>query len=310
MAAQGEIPPPLEDSPKCPRCSLVGICLPDEVTFLRGGRYIIKPDDVRRLVTVRDDALPMYVHRQGATVGKSGETLTVKLRRETIATARMLNVSSLSIFGNVQITAQATRELLDRGLPVCHFSYGGWLKGITASMSHKNVELRIAQFRAAADLSFSLSISQEIVKAKIRNCRVFLRRNNSSVPQAVLNELERLARSASGADSLQTLLGIEGAAARVYFSHFGDMLQKENSTFDFRTRNRRPPRDPVNAVLSFLYSMLMRQVMVSCHVCRVRSLLGRIPSTQIWPTGSGTRSGGGISSVNRRFRDITAVQQR
>ena len=263
MAAQGEIPPPLEDSPKCPRCSLVGICLPDEVTFLRGGRYIIKPDDVRRLVTVRDDALPMYVQTQGATVGKSGETLTVKLRRETIATARMLNVSSLSIFGNVQITAQATRELLDRGLPVCHFSYGGWLKGITASMSHKNVELRIAQFRAAADLSFSLSISQEIVKAKIRNCRVFLRRNNSSVPQAVLNELERLARSASGADSLQTLLGIEGAAARVYFSHFGDMLQKENSTFDFRTRNRRPPRDPVNAVLSFLYSMLMRQVMVS-----------------------------------------------
>ena len=66
MAAGGEMPPPLEDSPKCPRCSLVGICLPDEVTFLNGGHYVVKPDDVRRMVPARDDALPMYVQAQGA----------------------------------------------------------------------------------------------------------------------------------------------------------------------------------------------------------------------------------------------------
>ena len=80
MAERGEIPPPLDDSPKCPRCSLVGICLPDEVTFLNGGSHVVKPDDVRRMVPARDDALPMYVQVQGGIVGKSGDNLTVRVR--------------------------------------------------------------------------------------------------------------------------------------------------------------------------------------------------------------------------------------
>ena len=80
MAVGGKIPPPLEDSPKCPRCSLVGICLPDEVTFLKGSRHVVKPDDVRRMAPARDDALPMYVTTQGGVVGKSGDNLTVSVK--------------------------------------------------------------------------------------------------------------------------------------------------------------------------------------------------------------------------------------
>lgn len=107
MAASGEIPPPLEDSPKCPRCSLVGICLPDEITFLKGSQYVVRPDDVRRMMPARDDALPMYVTTQGGVVGKSGDTLTVRVNRKMIAKSRLLDVSSVSIFGNAQVTAQA-----------------------------------------------------------------------------------------------------------------------------------------------------------------------------------------------------------
>ena len=92
---------------------------------------------------------------------------------------------------------------------------------------------------------------------------MLLRRNHPEPPEAALREIKRLAASALTADSLQTLLGIEGAAARVYFAHFGSMLRARAQSFDFHTRNRRPPRDPVNAVLSFLYSMLIRQAMVS-----------------------------------------------
>ena len=263
MAVGGKIPPPLEDSPKCPRCSLVGICLPDEVTFLKGNRHVVKPDDVRRMAPARDDALPMYVTTQGGVVGKSGDNLTVSVKREVVARARLLDVSSLSIFGNTQVTSQATRELLDRAIPVCHFTYGGWLKGITWSMGHKNVELRIAQFRAAGDSLTSLSIARDIVVAKLRNSRVMLRRNHTDSPQAALQEIDRLCKSAMSADSLQTLLGIEGAAARVYFANFASLIKSDRSTFDFRTRNRRPPRDPVNAVLSFLYSMLIKQALIS-----------------------------------------------
>ena len=263
VAGGGEIPPPLEDSPKCPRCSLVGICLPDEVSFLKGSRYVVRPDDVRRLMPARDDALPMYVVAQGGVVGKSGETLTVRVKGKTAAKARLLDISSLSIFGNVQVTAQATRELLERGIPICHFSYGGWLKGVTWGMAHKNVELRMHQFRVAGDPPASLAIAKEIVTAKIRNSRVMLRRNHAQAPTTAVEELKRLTGMVESADSFGTLLGIEGAAARVYFANFGGMLKSGIPAFDFRTRNRRPPKDPVNAVLSFLYSMLMRQAMVS-----------------------------------------------
>ncbi|MYC23888.1 MAG: CRISPR-associated endonuclease Cas1 [Caldilineaceae bacterium SB0662_bin_25] len=263
MADSGEIPPPLEDSPKCPRCSLVGICLPDEVSFLKGSRYVVRPDDVRRLMPARDDALPMYVVAQGALVGKSGDTLTVKVKGKAAAKARLLDVSSLSIFGNAQVTAQATRELLERGIPICHFTYGGWQKGVTWGMAHKNVELRMHQFRVAGDQSMSLAIAKEMVTAKLRNSRVMLRRNHPQPPATALEEIKRLTAMVETADSFGTLLGIEGAAARVYFAHFGGMIKAGISTFNFRTRNRRPPKDPVNAVLSFLYSILMRQAMVS-----------------------------------------------
>ena len=263
MASVGEIPPPLEDSPKCPRCSLVGICLPDEVTFLKDGHYRVRPDDVRRMVPARDDALPVYVITQGAVVGKSGDNLRVQAKGATIAETRLLDVSSVSIFGNAQITAQATRELLDRGIPICHFSYGGWLKGVTWWMMHKNVELRIAQYRAAGDDAAALPVAREMVVAKLRNSRVMLRRNHPSSPRYALDEIGRLTVGARAAESFATLLGLEGAAARVYFAHFGSMLNTGTPSFDFLTRNRRPPRDPVNAVLSFLYAMLTRQVLVS-----------------------------------------------
>ena len=263
MAAGGEMPPPLEDSPKCPRCSLVGICLPDEVTFLNGSNYVVKPDDVRRMMPARDDALPMYVLTQGGIVGKSGDNLTVRVRGEKVASARLLDVSNLSIFGNAQVTAQATREMLDRNIPICHFTYGGWLKGITLGMAHKNVELRMRQFAVAGDRITSLSIARDLVIAKLRNSRVMLRRNHPDAPPAALKEIARLSRSARTADSFQTLLGIEGAAASVYFANFGAMIQSEESEFDFRVRSRRPPKDPVNAVLSFLYSMLIKQALVS-----------------------------------------------
>ena len=263
MSSLDEIPPPLEDSPKCPRCSLVGICLPDEVSFLKGSAYVVKPDDVRRMAPARDDALPMYVQAQGAVVGKSGDNVTVRVKGQVVSKTRLLDVSSLSIFGNAQVTAQAVRELLDRGIPICHFTYGGWLKGVTWGMGHKNVDLRIHQFAAAGDRIGSVMVARELVIAKLRNSRVMLRRNHPDAPEQALKEIMRLSRNARKVDSLQTLLGIEGAAASVYFANFGAMIRSEESAFDFRTRNRRPPKDPVNAVLSFLYSMLIKQTLVS-----------------------------------------------
>lgn len=263
IAASGRIPPPLVDSPKCPRCSLVGICLPDEVNLLSDRVESIRQEDVRRLAPARDDALPLYVQAQGAVIGRSGDVLEIRLKGDVVQQVKLLEVSHVALFGNVQVTAQALRELCDRNVPVCHFSYGGWFRGITTGMAHKNVELRCRQFAVAASPEAALPIAREMVHGKVRNARTLLRRNHRQPPEAALSELDRLARSARVSRSLESLLGIEGAAARTYFSEFQGMLKTDSITFDFRSRNRRPPRDPVNAILSFLYAMLIKDTMVT-----------------------------------------------
>lgn len=264
-AASGRIPPPLVDSPKCPRCSLVGICLPDEVNLLStgGGRVPIGRDDVRRLTPARTENLPVYVQTQGATIGKSGDVLQVKQKGEVVESVRIMEISHLAIFGNVQISAQALRELCDRNIPICHFSYGGWFIAITQGMAHKNIDLRRHQFAGAGAPGVYLPIAREMVYGKIRNSRTLLRRNHQAQPVAALAELDRLSYRTHTADSLDTLLGIEGAAARAYFAEFQGMLKTTSLAFAFRGRNRRPPRDPVNAILSFTYAMLIKDATVT-----------------------------------------------
>lgn len=259
--ARGGIPPALVDSPKCPRCSLVGICLPDEVNAL-AVRTERRPE-TRRLVPARDDALPVYVQEQGASVGKSGDRLLIRAGQKELQSVRLIDVSQLCVFGNVQISTQALRELCSREIPVCYYTFGGWFTAITHGMTHKNVELRRRQYEAARDPETSLALARVFIQGKIKNSRTMLRRNHSGLGAAVLREMSRLAQRAVLADSPETLLGTEGAAARAYFANFAGMLKTgDPMTFDFQSRNRRPPRDPVNALLSFAYALLTKELTI------------------------------------------------
>jgi CRISPR-associated protein Cas1 len=275
-AEGGVIPPPLVDSPKCPRCSLVGICLPDEVRYLVDGP--VDEDGPRRLVPARDDALPVYVSSQGMTVGKSGDRLEIKERGKLVQEVRMLDVSQLCLFGNVQVTTQAQKELLERGAAVCYFTYGGWFYGMATGPMHKNVELRRNQYAAAADEGRSLSLAARFVEAKIKNSRTLLRRNGIGVPDEALDRLADLAKEAVKAESQESLLGLEGLAARIYFSQFSSMLKPKGegavAQFDFTGRNRRPPRDPVNAMLSYAYSLLAKDFTVTAQAVGLDPYLG------------------------------------
>ena len=259
VAAEGVIPPPLEDSPKCPRCSLVEICLPDEVHHLKGADVAPRP-----IAVPCTEALPLYVQARHAKVAKSGDTLVVTVDDAELATARLEETSQVVVMGNVYLTTPCLHELMWRGIPVTWHSYGGWFFGHTTGNGHKNVELRTAQYRASFDESTCLQFARGLVSAKIQNCRTLLRRNwkraESSNP--VLVDLKSDGRRAARSESLPELLGVEGTAAARYFRSFGAMLQEPASDaefgFDFETRNRRPPKDPVNALLSFAYSLLVR----------------------------------------------------
>lgn len=246
-------PPPLVDSPKCPRCALVGICLPDEIAFLRGQPVT----EVRRLVPARDDRAPLYVLEQGASVGRSGERLVVRPPGGEEISVRLLDVSHVSVFGNIQVSAQAIRSLAEREILLFHHTYGGWLVAVTGGIPHRNIGLRVEQYRVADDPSRAVPIARAIVGGKLRNQRTLLRRNHRELPSAARQELTRFLRSAQGADSLERLFGVEGMAARLYFALFPGML-RETMGFDRSGRVRRPPPDPINAMLSFLYSLLVK----------------------------------------------------
>ena len=273
-----EAPPPLVDSPKCPRCSLVGICLPDETNLLRG---LEDGDRVRRLVPARDDALPLYVQSAGAKVGRSGAELVVETRDGEKHTVRIGDTSHVALFGAVQISTQAIQDLCDRGIPIVYLSSGGWFYGITRGMDHKNIELRRRQFAAAEAADRALQIAKRLVTVKVRNCRTLIRRNASAPPARTLERLKELVSSAEQATSLESLLGIEGTAARVYFEAFGELLEppkddKEAAplTFDFDGRNRRPPRDPVNSLLSLGYALLAKDLTIALQTVGFDPYLG------------------------------------
>ena len=259
VASDGVMPPPLEDSPKCPRCSLVTICLPDEVNRL------VRTDATPRPIAVPvTEALPLYVQARNAKVAKSGETLVVTVDDTRVATARLAETSQVVVLGNVYITTPCLHELMWRGIPITWHSFGGWFYGHTAGNGHKNVELRTAQYRASFDSATCLRFAKGLVAAKIQNCRTLLRRNwkGPESSQPVLVDLRSDARQALRVQSLAELLGAEGAAAARYFRAFSAMLASNSPAgdhgFDFETRNRRPPTDPVNALLSFAYSLLVR----------------------------------------------------
>ena len=259
MAARSEAPPPLVDSPKCPRCSLVGICLPDEVNLL-SGRSSHTP---RRLVPRDLQSRPLYVAEQGAWIKKKGGRIEIKVGDEIAKSLRLIDVSQVCLFGNVQISSQAVREFLSRDIPVCWFNYGGMFIGMATGLSSKHVELRRRQVVNA--YQGNVRIAAAIVGAKIANSRTMLRRNaKQPVEKRVMESLKSLASKAAESQSIPELLGIEGAAARDYFMNLPNMLNAPEAMpgreFSFQGRNRRPPRDAVNCLLSFLYSLLTKEV--------------------------------------------------
>lgn len=303
-AVSGKIPPPLINSPKCIRCSLAPICLPDETRYMQQEAVFseIAPTDTdtypyrnrwltarstisgqslpRRLIVPKDDTRALYLTTQGTHVSIRSDVLLVKEEKSLLGEFRLKDISHIALFGNIQITTQSVQSLCEAEKPLAYFSTGGWFYGLTRGHGLKNVFTRIEQFRTARLPHRCLALAQSFVHGKIRNHRTQLMRNHICLPDGVAPKLKRAAADALEASSLEQLLGIEGAAAALYFQNFSGMIKvsavEENDdlpglesdvplpkpdvefTFDFTKRSRRPPADPVNALLSLAYSVLAK----------------------------------------------------
>jgi CRISPR-associated protein Cas1 len=283
-AEAGATPAPLVDSPKCPGCSLVGICLPDE-TWRAGAEEVEEPRqlslfdvprkpvkrEVRPMMTPRSELRPLYVNSQGFKLGKSGAVLQVKDKEKLVQEVRIGEICQVNLMGNVQITTQAVQALCAAEVPICYFSMGGWFYGITMGLNTRNVFLRRSQFRMAEQEYFARAIARRLVAGKIRNQRTLLQRNHVEPKRQTLAAMKEMAERAEEAGSLEELLGIEGNAARMYFGEFAGMMKPDEEAggdalpFEMNGRNRRPPRDPVNAMLSLGYSVLAKDLTVACY---------------------------------------------
>lgn len=319
--AKGPIPPPLVDSPKCTRCSLAPVCLPDETHMLSiptvenrvqrdnppnlctSAADIFAPAEERdgtapiavqyspsarprRLMAPRDERRALYLNTQGYRVGCNDAVLKVKDKDRLVEEVRVMDVCHVALFGNIQISTQAVRRLCDEDIPVTWFSMGGWFYGMTRGHSLKNVLLRIEQFRHAADPVSCLRLAQQFVRGKIHNHRVLFMRNHVEPPERTRLRLGQAREDALATRSLEELLGVEGSSAAVYFAQFGGMIREQADddfleglappegaalekpsplNFDFTTRNRRPPTDPVNALLSLAYSLLAKECTLAAY---------------------------------------------
>lgn len=217
LARAGRIPPPLVDSPKCPGCSLVGICLPDDTNSLITGEemngavqlalFDVDTDvpkkpvarEIRQLITPRDDLRPLYLNSQGFRVGKSGEVLQVKDKEQLKQEVRIGDICQVNLLGNVQVSTQAVQTLCEAEVPICYFSQGGWFYGITTGINSKNVFLRRTQFRLADQEWFARSLARRLVAGKIRNQRTMLQRNHIEPRSESLLGLKQMAEQAERA---------------------------------------------------------------------------------------------------------------
>lgn len=271
MVDRGQIPPPLRDSPKCPRCALVSVCLPDETSVLGGSGVAPRP-----IAVPADEAFPLVVQSQRARIAKEGNTLRIADEEQGDTIVRLAEVSDVALLGNVAISSPALAALMEREIPVTFHSHGGWFRGMAHGIGHRNAEIRTAQYRASFDGDACLRFARDLVTAKIRNQRTLLRRNwrrDEGSRKVTLDQLDRVRRAAARASTIDTLRGFEGEAAAAYFRAFSGLLAPpadggqtgdgELAPFRFEARNRRPPSDPVNAMLSFAYAMLTRHLTVA-----------------------------------------------
>ena len=235
----------------------------------------------------------LYIREQGAVVTKLGERIVVKKNLNTLLDLPVFNADGLAVFGNVQITTQALMMLLENGCDITYFTRSGKYVGHTAAEASRNIFLRFEQYQCYLDDEKRLAMARTIIDSKIRNQEVLIKRhrwdteedsadtagNDANKPDFTdaydwrrdLKRMEELRTSLADQKTPNEILGVERMCSNIYFSAFGHMIRGD---YDFHGRNRRPPKDPVNVILSLAYTFLTREMCSALDTASFESYLG------------------------------------
>ncbi|HVC35555.1 MAG TPA: type I-D CRISPR-associated endonuclease Cas1d [Chloroflexota bacterium] len=217
----------------------------------------------------------LYLTEQRSVVQKDGDVIVVRVPEDarTGQKARkvevpMLKIDRVVVVGNVTLTMPLIHAFLESQIDVCLLSYHGRFRGRLSGEFSKNAPLRIAQHRAAADFERSLDLARRFVVGKLVNLRTTLLRHNRKADDPAVAraaaQLKAAVDSAEDARDPDQLRGIEGSASAAYFGVFDRLIRSDS--FAFEKRTRRPPTDPVNALLSFGYALLTGDVGTAVNV--------------------------------------------
>lgn len=218
----------------------------------------------------------LAISEQGTTLHAEGDLLVLRRGGSSLHKSRVAELDQVLLFGRVEVTAAALALLLRRGVDLVLVTQNGKFRGRLIGRGSKNVTLRLAQYQRTTEAEFCLGVARALVAGKLRSQRQILlraqRRLKDEDLAGVLGRLRLLIDQAAGCGDLASLRGIEGAAAAQYFGQFPKLLR--NAEFTFDGRNRRPPRDPVNALLSFGYAVLGSIAETEVYRCGLDPLLG------------------------------------
>lgn len=203
----------------------------------------------------------LYVSRQGCYITLKGETLIIKQGETIHGEVQLPLLEQILIFGKSQITTQAIRTCLWRDIPIAYLSRMGYCYGRLMPIARGYRQL--SRYQQQLTTIERLLVARQIVQGKLKNSRTFLLRqqrcNPSETAEIAIKSLEVLGQKSGEAETIERLMGLEGAGAAQYFSAFGECLNNPN--FIFLARSRRPPGNPVNAMLSFGYQILWNHLL-------------------------------------------------
>lgn len=254
---EGTLTPPPQDDPRCRGCALADVCMPDETRIL-SGKTDVSPSGVAPRSTFKRT---VFVDKSWGSIGVQAGQLVIRQGRDIIGEIPLGQFDQLFLVGKINMSGAVLSELFKRDVFTAFFTSFGRFEGALSPEKSKHSAVRIRQVLCSSEETFRLQIAKSVVDAKLCNMRVVLRRANQRNQSAVLTDsvkqIAALRKQISQCPAIETLLGVEGAGSRAYFQGFRSLFDKK---WGFQRRNRRPPRDPVNAVLSFGYSILAGQV--------------------------------------------------
>ena len=206
----------------------------------------------------------LYVTTPESYLSKDGENVVVSVKQEERFRIPIINLEGIITFGYMGATPGLMKLCADNGVSLSFLSPNGRFIGRLQGPVHGNVLLRKTQYQINDDIERSLHFAQLFVAGKIQNYRTilqrFIRDNGDSIQIAgAIKSLEKSKQWALNANDLPSLIGVEGDAANSYFEVFPMLLLHQKDGFPFHGRNRRPPKDAVNAMLSFVYALLANE---------------------------------------------------